>query len=385
MGGLTQRINMEAEKVPKILLVADYSNFHATLAKGLRKLGCDVTLVSDGGSFMKCERDIDISRRYNGKLGGLLHASNLYLSTLSKMRGFDIVSFRDPQFLNLRPERIQWFFNRIVSSNKSCFLSYLSTDVKFLDMLEAPDSPIRYSEWFIEGKPNRLLTEERWRWDAWHNRGMKKLNNLFYSKIKGVVTALYEYHCAAEKVFPADKIAYGGIPIDMEDIELQIIGRPKKVRLFMARDIRRKLEKGNDYIETAARNIVSRHPDKAELVLLENVPRKQYFEIMRSCHVLLDQIYSYTPATMALEAMASGLTTISGAEPDFYDFIGEKENFPIINAPYELETLEKCIEEVVLHPDRLQENSIKGRAFVEKHNSMEVVAAKFLNFWKANG
>ena len=376
---------MNEGKKPKILLISDYSNFHATLAKGLRKYGCDVTLVSDGGSFMKCDRDIDISRRFKGKAGGLLHAANLRFSVWPRLKGYDIVSFRDPQFLELRPERIEWFFRHIVNSNTSCFLSYLSTDVRYLDMLEAPDSPLRYSEWFVDGEPNRLLRQEGWRWDAWHSSRMKKLNDLFYSMIKGAVTALYEYHCSARRNFPENKIAYGGIPIDLDSIQPQIFDRPKKIRLFIARDNRRKLEKGNDFLETAARNVVSKYPDKAELVVMENVTRARYMEMMRSCHVLLDQIYSYTPATMALEAMASGLTAITGAEQAFYDFIGEKNNFPIINAPHELEPLEKCIESVVLHSDRLREASIRGREFVTKHNSMELVAGRFLNFWQKNG
>ena len=375
---------MEEAKKPKILLVADYSNFHATLAKGLRKIGCDVTLVSDGGTFMNCERDIDISRRYEGKLGGLLHAAGLAATTLGKMRGYDIVSFRDPQFLNLRPERIRWFFNRIIRSNKACFQSFLTTDSVFLDMLEAPDSPLRYSEWFVEGMPNRLRLQESWRWDAWHSREMKQLTDLFYGKMRGAVTALYEYHKAAERVYPKDRIAYGGIPIDVDSIKPQVLDRPRKVRIFLARDYRRQLEKGSDLLETAARNVASRHPSKAEFIMVENVPRKQYMETMRSCHVLLDQIYSYTPATMALEGMASGLTVVSGAEPEFYSFIGEKENFPIVNAPIHPEALEHSLEEIVLHPERLRERSIRGREFVEKHNGMETVARRFLYFWLQN-
>lgn len=375
---------MKEEKKPKILLVADYSNFHATLAKGLRRLGCDVTLVSDGGSFMKCERDIDISRRYNGKAGGLFHASNLLLTAMRKMRGYDIVSFRDPAFLNLKPQRIKWFYNYIGSHNKAVFLSYLTTDLPFMDMLEAKDSPLRYSEWFVEGRPNRMRIREAEKWEAWHAAPMRDLSDYFYSRIRGTVTALYEYHKAAERVLPKDKIAYGGIPIDLDSIEPQIIDRPGKIRIFLARDHRRQLEKGSDLLEVAARNVVARHPSKAELILLENVPRKQYMETMRSSHILLDQMYSYTPATMALEAMASGLTTITGGEPDFYDFIGEKENFPIINSPIELEPLERQLEHLVTHPDEFRERSLRGREFVEKHNHMETVAGRFLKFWNAN-
>ena len=372
---------MKEGQKPKILLVSDYSNFHATLAKGLRKLGQDVTLVSDGGSFMNCERDIDISRRYRGKAGGMLHAAGLLFTTVGKMRGFDIVSFRDPQFLELKPERIKWFLSMITRWNSACFQTFMTTDSRFLDMLKAEDSPLRYSEWFIDGKPNRLRVQEAWRWDSWNSKEMRSLADLFYSRMKGAVTALYEYHLAAERAYPADRIAYGGIPIDVDEIEPQVIERPGKVRIFLARDYRRQLEKGSDLLETAARNVVARHPVKAEFVLVENVPRQLYMETMRSCHILLDQMYSYTPATMALEAMASGLTTVTGAEPEFYRFIGEKENFPIVNSPIELEPLEKTIENLVLHPEKFRERSIRGREFVEKHNRMETVAQRFLNFW----
>lgn len=365
----------------KILLIADYSNFHATLAKGLRNLGCDVTLVSDGGTYMQCNRDIDISRRYDGKLGGLLHAASLYKTVKKDMRGFDIVSFRDPAFLSLKPQRIKWFFNIIANSNAHLFLSYLTTDVPFLDMLEAQDSPLAYSEWFVDGTPNRLRVEDAEQWDGWHAPEMKDLNDFFYSRMEGTVTALYEYHLAAERKFPKEKIAYGGIPIDVDSIPFKLIDKPDKIRIFLARDHRRKLQKGSDLLETGARNVVERHPDKAEFIMVENVSREQYMKIMRDCHVMLDQIYSYTPATMALEGMASGLTVISGAEPEFYDFIGEKENFPIINAPIYLEPLEKSIEEVVLHPEKFAERGKRGREFVMKHNHMDTVAARFLNFW----
>lgn len=365
----------------KILLFADYSNFHATLAKGLRKLGEDVTLVSDGCTFMECESDITLRRHSSRKLGGFLHTVDVYFNIIGKLRGFDIVSFRDPQFLDLKPARISWLFDRLAALNNNLFLSYLSTDIPFLDMLEAEDSPLRYSEWFIEGKPNRMRELEAWKWDSWHAREMADLTRRFYARMKGTVTALYEYHKSAERMFPKDKIAYGGIPVDVNSIEFKVIDRPRKVRLFLARDYRRKLEKGNDLLEEAARKVIDRHPEKAELVLLENVPRKQYMETMQSCHVVLDQMYSYTPATMALEAMASGLTTVSGAEEDFYNFIGETENFPIVNSPVYFEPLVNCIENIVLHPEEFAERSRRGRAFVEKHNHMEVVARRFLDFW----
>ncbi|MCH5214802.1 MAG: glycosyltransferase [Muribaculaceae bacterium] len=372
---------MKTPEKKRILLMADYSNFHATLALGLRKLGCEVTVASDGGSFMKCNRDVDLSRRFSGKLGGLLYAVDVYRNTLTKLKGFDIVSFRDPAFLDLKPNNIAWLFNVIASKNTRCYLSYLSTDIPFLDMLEAPDSPLRYNEWFISGEPNRNRIQNSALWDSWHSPQMAALNRAFYARIDGAVTALYEYHQSALRIFPKERVAYGGLPVDVDSIDHKVISNPQKVRIFLARDYRRKLEKGSDLLEVAARNVVSRHPHKAELVMVENVSRSEYLKLMQSCHLMLDQMYSYTPATMALEGMASGLSVISGGEEDFYNFIGENELRPIINSPVDLETLERTVEEAVLNPALFEGRSRMGRAFVEKHHRPEVVAARFLDFW----
>ena len=46
----------------RILLLGDYSNCHNTLATGLRRLGCDVTVVSDGSKYLDTERNLDITR-----------------------------------------------------------------------------------------------------------------------------------------------------------------------------------------------------------------------------------------------------------------------------------------------------------------------------------
>lgn len=46
----------------KILLLGEASNLHWTLAEGLRTLGHDVTVVSNGSGFMDNRRDIDLRR-----------------------------------------------------------------------------------------------------------------------------------------------------------------------------------------------------------------------------------------------------------------------------------------------------------------------------------
>lgn len=371
---------MTKQQIPKILLLADYSNFNNTLAKGLRRRGCDVTVVSDGSTFMECDRDIDISRR-PGLVGGLALTLRLLGPLHKHLKGYDIVSLRNTNFLELRPGRTLRFFRRLRRDNPNIFMTALTTDIPFLDMLEAKDSPLGYSEWFVDGKPNRLMKEDPERWQTWHAPAMKRLNDEIFANIDGAVSALYEYQLSMERLLGPELAAYGGIPVETREIEFRPLDNPRKIRIFLGRDRRRKLIKGTDLLEEAARDVCSRHPDRAELVIIENVSRKVFFETMRSCQLVLDQIYSYTPATTALEAMAMGLNVISGAEPEFYSFIGEKECRPVINAPIGYDALRNTIEQTVMHPELFAARSRQGREFVERHNDTDVVAGRFLRFW----
>lgn len=366
---------------PKILLLGDYSNCQRTLATGLKRLDCDVTLISDGSSWQDCHRDIDISRR-PGKLGGLQLYYRVKHTLHSQLKGYDIVSINDPNFISLKPKRIKTIFDRLKKENGSVFLNAMSTDLPFLDMLEDPQSPLRYSEWFVDGKPSRLMEADRKQWDDWHSRGLTDFHHYVYDNIDGAVAVLYEYYLGLAYGLPAEKIAYGGIPIDTEAFTpVALPEKIDKVRFFLGRDRKRKLVKGSDYLEEAARRVIARHPDKAELVIVENRPFDEFVSLLKSAHVVLDQIYSYTPATTALMAMAYGLNVVSGGEAEYYDFIGEHDNRPIINAPVDFDALTDSLEQIVLHPEQIAERGRRSRQFVEKHNSCETVARRYLDFW----
>ena len=98
---------------PKILLLGDYSNCHRSLAGGLRDLGCDVTQISDGTAWMNCDRQIDMSRK-DGKLGGLHLLWRMACGDLRKyLKGYDVVSIHDPNFVRLKPKLLAWLFRSV--------------------------------------------------------------------------------------------------------------------------------------------------------------------------------------------------------------------------------------------------------------------------------
>ena len=104
--------------------------------------------------------------------------------------------------------------------------------------------------------------------------------------------------------------------------------------------------------------------------------------MMNSSHVMLDQVYSYTPATNALTAMAKGMVTVSGAEPEYYDFIGEHNNRPIINVnPLVEDDIYHQLEWILKNKHEIPRLSRMSRDFVVTHNDSHVVAQRHLDFW----
>lgn len=370
------------KKTLKILLLGDYSNCHRALATGLQRLGCEVTIASDGSRWINCERDIDITRK-PGLIGGICHMAKMHAMLSSSLSGYDIVSIHDPIFTSLKPERLRHLFALLRKRNRNLFYTSMSTDIAYLDMLQASDSPLQYSEWFIEGKPSRMYLDNPALWDEWHNKSLVDYEKMVFDTIDGAVSVLYEYHLAIERRLGKERTAYGGLPIDISRFEpVTLPDKINKVKFFLGRDKTRKLMKGSDLLEYAAKKIVDLYPDKAELTIVENRPFDEFVGLMKDSHVVLDQIYSYTPATTALMAMAYGLNVVSGGEPDYYNFINEYDNRPIINAPIEFEALTKILENIVTNPGQIRERGLRSREFVKKHNSCETVAQRFLSFWE---
>lgn len=366
----------------KILLLGDTSNFHNTLAKGLRRLGHDVTVASDGTGWMNTPRDIDLSRR-DGKLGGLWLWLRMRFLLKRRLSGYDVVSVSGSHFARLRPSRLRSVFDMVRRNNRHVFLTALATDTFFIDECLDPSSSLRYNEWRIGSAETLYCRKKRHLAEAWMARPLRDYCRHLADSGDGTVTALYEYHVSCRRALPASKIFYGGIPVDTDGIRFTPLADvPRQVKLFLGYPSHRMLEKGADRLLAAARRVAREYPDRCTLDVASDIPLDEFMKRLEASHVVIDQLYSYTPATTALMAMAMGKTVLSGGEEDFYRFIGEDELRPVINLdPHDDEEIYKVIRDVVLHPELLAERGRQGRAFVERHNSTDVVARRFLEAW----
>lgn len=382
--GLTTNCTKHPDSSLKILLFCDASNFHHCLAEGLRRKGHSVVVASDGNRWMDTERDIDLSRRFDNKLGGAL----LWLKSLrllqKSLTGFDIVSIANPTFPFLKPSRMQKVLKLLKENNKHLFVNALGPDSFYVDSCLNNRSNLRYSEWFVDGKPTEFNLKNAREIQNWNDPPLKSLYYNLYSLCSGTTTVLYEYDKIWKTFLANEFIGYTGIPIDTKEIRpVYISDKPEKVKLFLGYKREHMLEKGTDRLMAAAKRVAERYPEKCSLEIVENIPYKEYLERLKNAHVVLDQLYSYTPATNALLAMAYGLNTLSGAEPEFYDFIGENDLRPIINAVPDDETLFSTLVDLINHPELIKVRGLQGREFVERHHNLNLITDRYLEFWRS--
>lgn len=81
----------------KILLIGEFSNVHWTLAEGLRRLGHDVCVVSDGNNWKNYPRNINLQRSNNSQFAAIKYIGELLL-ILPRLRGYDVVQIVNPCF-----------------------------------------------------------------------------------------------------------------------------------------------------------------------------------------------------------------------------------------------------------------------------------------------
>ena len=364
----------------KILLLGEYSNVHATLAHGLTSLGHEVTVASNGDFWKDYPRDIDLARS-PGKWGGIRLMAKIY-SLLPRLRGFDIVQLINPMFLELRAERILPIYKYLRRHNKHIILDAFGMDWYWVNTC-CEKKPLRYSDFNI-GQQLRTNSDALAERHDWLGTAKERLNKYIADDCDAIVTGLYEYDVCYRPYFP-DKTHFIPFPIIAPHASLpmphsSLLEEPLTV--FIGISKKRSEYKGTDIMLRAAQDIKALYPDKIELRIADGIPFEQYVDMMKGSDVILDQLYSYTPAMNALEAMARGIVVVGGGEPENYEIIHETALRPIINVEPNYDSVFHELQQLVLHPERLpllQEQSIE---YVRRHHDHIKVARQYEKMYK---
>ena len=271
----------------RILLIGEYSNTHWGLAEGLRSLGHEVCVLSNGDFWKNYKRDISLTRTTYSKFEGIGYLLKT-LTLLPKLRNYDVVQLINPMFLELKAERIKPIYRFLKRHNKKIFLCAYGMDAYWVEACTQKPHIFRYSDFNIGDKAitNEYAQEQK---KDWQDTTKAKLNKYIANDCNGIIAGMYEYHTAYAKEH-ADKLTYIPFPIEREEKSIsKFYTNDRKLKFFIGVQKTRSIYKGTDIMLRALERIVREFPAECEMLKAESVPFEEYSRMLNDCDILLDQ------------------------------------------------------------------------------------------------
>lgn len=362
----------------KILLLGDYSGLHLTLSEGLKILGHNVTVASDGDGFKNYYRDIDLKRKSSTLKDTVSNLLTIY-SNLHNFKGYDIVQITNPCFTTQNIRVNIELYRYLRRHNKKIFLGAFGDDYFWIKA--CLDQKYKYSEFYI-GDTKNSRTKSDYLEENWIGTKRQDANIEIAESCNGIIACLYEYYEAYKEQY-SDKLAYIPLPVNIGEVRMRELPSLDKINFFIGINKARNEFKGTDLLYEVIQQLVSRHSADACVTKVESVMYSEYLSRIRDAHVVLDQLYSYSPAMNGLLTMALGKVLVGGGEPDMYALLQENELRPIVNVYPDKQDIYSKLEDLILHKDGIIERAKAGRSFVEKHHDYMKVAQQYLDFWNS--
>lgn len=363
----------------KILLIGEYSNVHWTLSEGLRALGHSVTVLSNGDFWKNYPRDISLVRKPT-KLGGIIYMLRLLL-LLPRLRGFDVVQLINPMFLELKAKRLFPVYKYLRRHNKRVFLGGYGMDFYWVKTC-CEQMPLRYSDFNIGSTLRTNCDAEKEKAD-WLHTDKERLNKLIATDCDGIITGLYEYYVCYNLAFP-QKTTFIPFPIKVERDNIEIPEQQSlPIKLFIGINRERSEYKGTDIMLAAAEAIEQKYSDRVRLLKAVSVPFEQYRQMQKEADIILDQLYSYTPAMNALQAMSNGIVCVGGGEDENYEILHEDRLRPIVNIQPTYDSVYAALEQLVLHPETIPTLKKQSREYILRHHDYIAVAQQYERFYQS--
>ena len=251
----------------RILLLGEYSNVHWTLAEGLRALGHEVCVVSNGDYWKDYRRDVSLVRRSYGRWDSLVYMAQVW-KALRRMRDYDVVQIINPMFLEMKSERIRPIYEYLRKHNKRMFMGAYGMDYYWVNTCRTTQT-FRYSDFNFGDRlrtDDIAMTEVR----DWIGTDKGRLNQEIAADCDGIAAGLYEYYACYHPAFP-DKTEFIPFPINTDTTVRTAPPVTDKVRFFIGVQKSRGVYKGTDVMLRALERVADRHPDRCEIVKAESV------------------------------------------------------------------------------------------------------------------
>lgn len=166
------------------------------------------------------------------------------------------------------------------------------------------------------------------------------------------------------------------IPLDLSQYRFNVPGRSVPIVLHAPS---RRAIKGTEYVLETIEQL-QREGLQFEFRLIENMPNAQVRELLAESDIVVDQMFSQTVATLALESMATGNVTLARYRPEYARI---PRDCPVVNVT--VATLANRLREVILDRDLRSQLAHAGRSYVEEHHCHVHVAQQVLDWLDPGG
>lgn len=357
----------------KILLVGEFSGFHATLKSGLVSLGCDVTLASTGDAWKKFDRDISILPNFTNKNIEKVFRYLMPCINLKKLYGYDLVQFVNPAILSVINPFNAMMGRQIIKYSGKSFLSACGDDAFYLEGLKN----LRYNP-LVDAKAidyhgHKMPIEYAWT-KAWNHELARKVN--------GIIPVMFDY-AQAYRGHPELNVRRT-IPLPANLEQLKYVGcatnKTRKIRVFHG--LNREGFKGTGYVRAAFKILEQRYSDCAEFVIEGHIPYNSYLDYLSSFDIVVDQANSYSCGLNGIIAMALGKVVVGGGEPESILEFGASSS-PVVNIIPDVTDIVEKLSALIDARLTLESRGFASRVFAEQHHDHIKISERYLQEWLA--
>ena len=378
-----------------ILLVGEYSRLHNSLKEGLETKGYNVKIIGTGDGFKSYPVDIDItSRIFNSyflkrfknilfKLTSIdltaVERGIRFLIEMKAIKDIDVL-----QLINEQPIRCTPFFEKYVlkkAFKKSKKVYLLSCGVDYVSVKYAFDKKFKYSILtpYFKGIQNK--NDFRYVLEVLKPK-YKRLSKFVRGNVNGIISSDLDYHIPFLNLEPKNYLGLIPNPINIDKIGVSSIEIDSPVIIFHGINKSNYYKKGNFLFDEALDFIENKYGvNKVKILRAESLPYDEYIKIYDSCHILMDQVYSYDQGYNALEAMSKGKVVFTGAEREFLEYYNLNEDEVCINAIPDVDKIIEKLELLILNPEKIKEISTNAIEFIKKRHDYRKVSSIYLEKW----
>lgn len=355
----------------KILLFGEFSGLFNCLQEGLRALGHEVTLVSEGNGYKDYPSDFRYDMHFLNKCGRFktpLMIANLWLQR-RRLRGYDIVFFVDANFISRHPKWNSGLYKYMLRHNKKSFLCGAGDTALMVNYWI--NSNQKYKD-YVQGIVNNQINKNAV--SLYPNRDLELWEDWLMKNIDGYIPIWYEYAQPFRNYKSIKQTVR--IPVTCNKFEYKPNVVVNKIVFFHGIPSRKEA-KGTKYIEAAFKRMEQKYGDVAEFFCAGGMPFDEYMNLISRANVIVDDAQSYSIAMNGLFSMAKGKIVMGGAEPEGNKELEIEGVNPVFNITNDVEQICSQIEYIINNKNRIEEWGLASRKFVEKYHDHIEIAKQY--------